>query len=140
MTVYVDTMRASYGRMIMCHMIADTDEELRAMADMIGVAQRWHQGDHFDIALSKKAAALANGAIEITWREAGCMIARQKVTGELGAPSDAVAWVRAERQSASSKQERQDDRGDGLAFRLASIGAHDSTAPMSRREKLLSDF
>lgn len=74
MTVYVDDMEAPFGNMIMCHMIADTDEELRAMADKIGVAQRWHQGDHFDIALSKKKLAIKFGAIEITQREAGCMM------------------------------------------------------------------
>lgn len=94
MTVYVDDMRASFGRMKMCHMIADTDDELCTMADKIGVARRWHQGDHFDIALTKRGAAVANGAVEITWRQAGCMIARRKATGNLGNPEDAVQWVR----------------------------------------------
>ena len=32
MAVYIDDMNAKYGRMTMCHMIADTDEELRKMA------------------------------------------------------------------------------------------------------------
>jgi hypothetical protein len=41
--VYVDDMRAKYGRMVMCHLIADTDAELHAMAKAIGVARRWHQ-------------------------------------------------------------------------------------------------
>jgi len=56
--VYVDNMRAIYGRMVMCHMVADTTAELLAMADTIGVARKWlqHAGtyrEHFDIALSK---------------------------------------------------------------------------------------
>ena len=76
MSVYVDNMRASFGRMVMCHMIADTEDELLAMADRIGVARRWHQypgtpRSHFDIALSKRALAVAAGAKEITWRELG---------------------------------------------------------------------
>ena len=53
MSVYVDNMRAPYRRMIMCHMIADTEAELHAMADSIGVARKWYQGDHYDICLAK---------------------------------------------------------------------------------------
>ena len=79
MTVYVDDMRANYGRMVMCHMLADSDAELIAMADRIGVARRWHQyagthASHFDIALSKRALAVAEGAVEITWRQAGAIV------------------------------------------------------------------
>lgn len=74
MSVYVDNMRASFGRMKMCHMVADTSAELLAMADAIGVARKWlqHPGswkEHFDIALSKRALAVVYGAREITWRE-----------------------------------------------------------------------
>lgn len=70
MTVYVDDMRAQYGRMVMCHMLADTDEELHAMAAKIGVARRWHQKagtphSHYDICLSKRAIAVKLGAAEI---------------------------------------------------------------------------
>ena len=43
MPVYVDNMKAQFGRMIMCHMVADTDEELHAMAAKIGVQRKWHQ-------------------------------------------------------------------------------------------------
>ncbi len=72
--VYVDTMKASFGRMVMCHMIADSTEELLAMADRIGVARKWIQHanthlEHFDIALSKKRLAIQAGAKELTMRE-----------------------------------------------------------------------
>lgn len=74
MTVYVDTMKAQYGRMKMCHMIADSTEELLAMVDHIGVARKWIQSagtaqEHFDIALSKKALAIKAGAVEISMRD-----------------------------------------------------------------------
>lgn len=82
MTVYVDDMKANFGRMVMCHMLADTTEELLTMADKIGVARKWLQypgthKEHFDIALSKRALAVAAGAKEITWRESG-VIARNR--------------------------------------------------------------
>jgi len=100
MPVYVDDMRASFGRMVMCHMVADTDEELHAMAACIGVARKWHQKpstarSHYDIALSKRALAVAAGAIEITWRQTGAMVARRRATGQLGDPSTAEEWQRA---------------------------------------------
>jgi len=69
MAVYVDDVRLPFGRMIMCHMWADSDEELHAMADRIGVARQWFQQPpkaswkHYDIAMSKKALALKAGAI-----------------------------------------------------------------------------
>jgi hypothetical protein len=97
-TVYVDSMKAAYGRMTMCHLIADTDDELHAMADKIGVARKWHQAppkhdSHYDIALSKRALAVAAGAVEVSWKQAGCMVMRRRMTGMLGAPEEAIAWV-----------------------------------------------
>lgn len=103
MTVYVDNMRARYGRMIMCHMLADTDEELHAMADKIGVNRKWWQsptktaGSHYDIALSKRKLAVDNGAVEVNMYQLACMNVRRRVTGVLGAPEDAVQWVRSQR-------------------------------------------
>lgn len=78
LSVYVDTMEAPFGNMVMCHMWADTDEELLAMADKIGVQRKWIQGHqqlsfgkhkdaswvHFDIAKSKRALAIRHGAIQ----------------------------------------------------------------------------
>lgn len=81
MTVFVDDMKAPYGRMIMCHMIADTESELHEMAAKIGVARKWYQGDHYDICLSKRAHAIKLGARPITWREAGKMTIAKRRAG-----------------------------------------------------------
>lgn len=97
MTAYVDDMRAPFGRMLMCHLIADSDVELHAMADAIGVARRWHQrtsSSHYDIALTKRALAIKAGAVEITLRQAAAMCTRRRITGQLGKPSDAERWLR----------------------------------------------
>ena len=77
MSVYVDDVRHSFGRMVMCHLWADTLEELLDMVDRIGVQRKWIQGHptlsfgkhrnaswvHFDIAVSKKMLAIKAGAI-----------------------------------------------------------------------------
>lgn len=73
MTVYVDKARNPYGRMLMCHMVADSLEELHAMADAIGVARRWFQdkasSPHYDICQAKRRLAIENGAVEVSRRE-----------------------------------------------------------------------
>ena len=58
----------------MCHMIADSTEELLAMADKIGVQRKWIQKagtaeEHFDICRSKRLWAVWLGAHAITSRE-----------------------------------------------------------------------
>ncbi len=68
MTVYVDRAFIHYRRMSMCHMVADSIDELHAMADRIGVARHHFQGDastpHYDICKSKRALAVKHGAVE----------------------------------------------------------------------------
>lgn len=95
MTVYVDDMRSKFGRMIMCHMIADTDTELHDMASKIGVARKWHQAktshSHYDIAISKRALAVSLGAREITVRQLACMCANNRAGHGLGDPETAIA-------------------------------------------------
>jgi hypothetical protein len=83
MSVYVDDMGAPYRGMIMFHMIADSSEELIAMADRIGVARKWIQHpytykEHFDICAAKRKLAVSAGAIQIKWRDYAVMVrARQ---------------------------------------------------------------
>src|SRR4051812_37876272 len=98
MSVYVDDMRAPFGRMVMCHMVADSTAELLTMADRIGVARRWlqHAGtpkEHFDIALSKRAAAVRAGAIEVDWRFIGERLIRaaQPLTAPQRGASQGIA-------------------------------------------------
>jgi hypothetical protein len=80
MTVYVDELlahgtSATWRHSHSCHMIADTLDELNAMADRIGLKRSWLQQKsgqpHYDLTESKRRLAVANGAVEITWRELG---------------------------------------------------------------------
>ncbi len=77
--IYIDNFNARFVNMIMCHMVADTTEELLAMCDKIGVQKKWIQDagtnrEHFDICLSKKAKAIKQfGAIEVGFRELASM-------------------------------------------------------------------
>lgn len=118
MAVYVDDMHldamGAFRKMKMSHMLADTDAELHAMAALIGVQRKWHQGppksrsSHYDIALSKRALAVQAGAIEITMRQAAAMNARRRLTGELGLPDEALEWLerwRAERRGTALEKE-----------------------------------
>ena len=82
-SVYVDDMRAGFGQMIMCHMIADTTEELVEMAVAIGVKTKWIQkpgtyAEHFDICLTKRAEAVKQGAVEITQMELGRKLLKRR--------------------------------------------------------------
>lgn len=68
MSVYVDFQKNKYGRMKMCHMLADTLPELHDMAQKIGMKRSWFQNSnipHYDLSLSKRKLAVQNGAIEI---------------------------------------------------------------------------
>ena len=79
MAVYVDNMKANFRGYVMCHMIADTTEELLAMADLIGAAHKYIQNpgtpkEHFDIPIERRSLAIEHGAIELTRREVGLKI------------------------------------------------------------------
>lgn len=79
MAVYVDAM-VNHGRRIgragpeWCHMIADTVDELHAMAIAIGLRVTWFQNDgshpHYDIGSPKiRARAVERGAVECERRD-----------------------------------------------------------------------
>ena len=76
MTVYVDQPRHELKRgpwkMIMCHMTADTLDELNEMADKIGVSRHWIQTGrylHYDICKAKRKLAREAGALSVDNRQ-----------------------------------------------------------------------
>ncbi len=87
MTIYVDDWRqqARVGRLNArwSHLMAGPEDdlaELHELAQRIGLQRRWFQNkpwprQHYDVTDSKRAQAIAAGAVPITWREAGRMIA-----------------------------------------------------------------
>lgn len=115
MTVYVDDMHkfpmGRYGRMRMSHLIADTDDEMHAMADRIGVARRWFQrvpsGNHYDIALSKRALAVEAGAVEITMKELAAFAWHKRTFGFCCVPAVALEKMQsaAKARAAEVKEE-----------------------------------
>lgn len=91
MTVYIDDMyrrpMGQFGRMKMSHMVATTDEELHAMAARLGLQRRWFQGDHYDVALNKRARAIELGAVAVELRQLAAMMALRKRGLAMGDPS-----------------------------------------------------
>ena len=82
MPVYVDDMRAPFKGRILCHMVADTLEELNAMADAIGMPRRYYQGPPkpryplYDFPVEMREEAVRLGAVEIAMREAPAIARR----------------------------------------------------------------
>lgn len=58
--------------MLMCHMIADTEEELHTMAAALGLKRSWFQDKrikHYDVSKGKREIAILLGAIPLERRE-----------------------------------------------------------------------
>ena len=83
MAVYVDNARSPFGRMLMCHCVADSRKELLEMMDAIGVNRKWIQKpgtpeEHFDICLDKRRRAIRLGAHEIDHRRLAGIIQHKR--------------------------------------------------------------
>jgi hypothetical protein len=58
--------------MIMCHMMADSLDELHAMAEKIGMQRKWFQQGkypHYDICKQTRKLAVSNGALEVSSKD-----------------------------------------------------------------------
>jgi hypothetical protein len=74
MSVYVDSEQNAFRHMKMSHMVADTLDELHAMAQRLGLRRSWFQVSrsgmpHYDICQTKREQAIKLGAIEINRRK-----------------------------------------------------------------------
>lgn len=75
--VYVDPLYSNgwilRGRVVRnCHLVADTEEELHAFAEKIGMKRSWFQSGrvaHYDLTEARRARAVEFGAQELTRRE-----------------------------------------------------------------------
>lgn len=69
MSVYVDNERNDFRGMKMCHLVADTLDELHEFADKLHLRREWFQPDvnmpHYDISQGKRRLAVNYGAIEV---------------------------------------------------------------------------
>lgn len=78
--VYVDDMKAAFKNMIMCHLFADSDEELMDFAKRIGLKPAWKHNDHFDISQTKRKLAIEIGAKEISQKEMAIMVCKKRAS------------------------------------------------------------
>ena len=82
MACYVDAVRhypdAGLRHTRFCHLLADTREELHAMADTLGMPRRYFQDHpwrwHHDLPEPLRAQAIELGAQELTMHEVGALL------------------------------------------------------------------
>jgi hypothetical protein len=82
MACYVDAVRSYPGSGLrftrFCHLLADTREELHAMADALGIPPRFFQDHpwrwHHDLPEHLRERAVELGAREVTLREVGSLL------------------------------------------------------------------
>lgn len=85
MAVYVDELVWEWRGRMWCHLLADGAEELHAFARRLGLpSSSFHSRpgrpwrDHYDVPESVRPRAIALGAREISFHEAGVHLARRR--------------------------------------------------------------
>jgi hypothetical protein len=75
LAVYVDEPVWEWRGRRWCHLLADTEEELHAFADGLGLKRAWFQHrperpwkDHYDLPEDARRAAVRAGALEVDLR------------------------------------------------------------------------
>lgn len=95
MPVYVDSlMERGWVLGKSCHMIADSLPELHALAKAIGLKEHWFQErstPHYDLTESRRARAVAAGAIELERRAFVKKLRALRAFLETGATED-MPW------------------------------------------------
>lgn len=97
MPVYVDDAQIPYGRMKMCHVLADTHDELMAMMKTIGIAAKHIEAEgevneHFNISQAYRTKAIKAGAIEVSSRELVKLIRRKRAAADSPQAENAFGW------------------------------------------------
>lgn len=82
-----DDAPRAFRNKLSCHMLADTHEELMAIARRIGLRPEWVQAsgtyrEHFDLTPSRRASAVVNGAAELTLSEMGWLLQERRAKEE----------------------------------------------------------
>ena len=121
MPVYVDDVFIPFGRMKMCHMIADTEEELHEMAGKIGMKREWFQSGfrpHYDVSKSKRKLAIESGAVEVTVQE---LVARLREESEMKTGVELIADERKRQVEEEGWTPEHDDTHDGMEMAEAAV-------------------
>lgn len=96
MSIYVDDAHTRLADGGLCHLIADSEDELQDMAatlctPVVNDPQCARQKCLL-LACAKRSIAVNLGAIEVSTRQLAAMAMRRMATGALGSPADAYAW------------------------------------------------
>ena len=71
--------------------MADSDEELHTFVARLGMRREWFQDKpgrphhaHYDLPERARSEAVANGAVEVTWRDLGRMLRERRTASAVG--------------------------------------------------------